>query len=92
MADGRGPLEGRIYADQSVELAKKLSNPVANLIRVPLQNNWDFGLGPEKATRYTLNIQAEQEHVIKKIFIGNVGDFFRIFPCIHSLRCGSATG
>ena len=28
------------------ELAKKLQNPVANLISVPIQNNWDFGIGP----------------------------------------------
>jgi len=43
--------------DHSVELAKKLSNPIANLISVPFQSNWDFGIGPEKATRYILNIQ-----------------------------------
>lgn len=39
------------------ELAKKLSNPVASLILVPFQNNWDFGIGPEEAIRYTLNVQ-----------------------------------
>jgi hypothetical protein len=27
------------------ELAKKLSNPVASLISVPIQNNFDFGAG-----------------------------------------------
>jgi hypothetical protein len=39
------------------ELAKKLQNPVANLISVPLQNNWDFSIGPADAMRYTLNVQ-----------------------------------
>lgn len=39
------------------ELAKKLSNPVANLISVPLQSNWDFGAGPADAMLYTLNVQ-----------------------------------
>jgi hypothetical protein len=39
------------------ELAKKLQNPVANLISVPIQNNWDFGIGPANAMRYTANIQ-----------------------------------
>jgi hypothetical protein len=42
---------------QEAELAKKLQNPVANLISVPIQNNWDFGIGPANAMRYTANIQ-----------------------------------
>jgi len=43
--------------DQQAELAKKLQNPVASLISVPIQNNWDFGIGPANAMRYTANIQ-----------------------------------
>jgi hypothetical protein len=40
------------------DLAKKLQNPVAALINVPFQNNFDFGLGPSNdGFRYTLNIQ-----------------------------------
>lgn len=39
------------------DLAKKLQNPIADLISVPIQNNWDFGIGPEDAMRYTANIQ-----------------------------------
>ncbi len=42
---------------KEAELAKKLQNPVANLISVPIQNNWDFGIGPAGATKYTANIQ-----------------------------------
>jgi hypothetical protein len=41
----------------AAELAKKLSNPIASLISVPIQNNWDFGIGSENAMRYTANIQ-----------------------------------
>ena len=42
---------------QEAELAKKLQNPVANLVSVPIQNNWDFNIGPAGAMKYTANIQ-----------------------------------
>jgi hypothetical protein len=41
----------------AAELAKKLQNPIASLISVPIQNNWDFGIGPANAMRFTSNIQ-----------------------------------
>jgi hypothetical protein len=44
-------------ANQEAELAKKLQNPVASLISVPIQNNWDFGLGPAHAMQYMAKIQ-----------------------------------
>ncbi len=42
---------------KAAELAKKLSNPVASLISIPIQNNWDFGIGSANAMRYTANVQ-----------------------------------
>lgn len=38
-------------------LAKKLANPVASLISVPIQNNLDVGIGDYNGSKNTLNIQ-----------------------------------
>jgi hypothetical protein len=45
-----------VLADDA-DLAKKLANPVADLISVPIQSNYDFGIGPGDGTRWTTNIQ-----------------------------------
>jgi hypothetical protein len=54
-------LTGELFAeaDHDVEkIAKQLQNPVAALISVPFQNNFEYGLGPnEKGSRYTLRMQ-----------------------------------
>lgn len=42
---------------QAADLAKKLNNPVADLISVPLQNNILFNVGPGNGFRETTNIQ-----------------------------------
>ncbi len=39
------------------ELAKKLSNPVASLVSVPFQFNYDHGYGSRDGDKLTLNIQ-----------------------------------
>jgi hypothetical protein len=54
---GGGGGSGGAGSSDAAELAKKLQNPIADLISVPLQNNWDFGIGPTDAMKYTVNIQ-----------------------------------
>ena len=39
------------------DLAQQAQNPVADLISVPLQNNTNFGLGPDDRTQNILNVQ-----------------------------------
>jgi hypothetical protein len=44
-------------ATESAELAKKLSNPISDLVSVPFQFNWEQNVGPSEATRFILNVQ-----------------------------------
>jgi hypothetical protein len=42
---------------QTEKLAKETQNPIANLISVPFQNNFNFGIGPNDVTQWILNVQ-----------------------------------
>jgi hypothetical protein len=42
---------------EHAELAKKLSNPISDLVSVPFQLNWEQGVGPDDQTRFLLNVQ-----------------------------------
>ena len=69
------------------QLAKKLSNPVASLISVPLQSNFDFDIRPQDdGWRYQLNIQpvipvsiSEDWNVISRTILPIVSQY-DIFP------------
>lgn len=78
-------------ADEAQELAKKLSNPVASLISVPLQANHDFGVGlSDRGTKSTLNIQPVVPISISK----DANLIIRtILPIVHQNEIrGSGTG
>jgi len=51
-------VEDGLALNAEAELAKKLQNPIASLISVPIQNNFDFGAGPKgDGFQYKVNIQ-----------------------------------
>jgi len=44
-------------SDNAEKLRKEAQNPVASLISVPLQENWNFNIGPADRTQNILNVQ-----------------------------------
>jgi hypothetical protein len=48
------------------ELAKKLSNPVSDLVSVPFQFNWAQNVGPNESTRFILNVQPVMPFSLNK--------------------------
>src|SRR5262249_4153420 len=43
--------------DEAHELAKKLNNPISDLVSVPFQFNWEFGNGPNDDMHHVANLQ-----------------------------------
>jgi len=58
-AGSAGSSQSSSSSSQSdADLAQQLTNPVANMIQIPFQNNFDLGGGRNnEASRYTLNVQ-----------------------------------
>lgn len=61
LADPAAPDAGEVPAGianaAANELARKVANPVASLVSVPIQWNFDDGIGPFDAERTTVNLQ-----------------------------------
>jgi hypothetical protein len=51
----------------AAELAKKLSNPISNLVSVPFQLNWEQGVGPNDQTRFVLNVQPVMPFTLNRL-------------------------
>lgn len=51
---------------ESAALAKKLSNPISDLVSVPFQFNWEANVGPSQLTRFVLNVQPVMPFSLNK--------------------------
>jgi hypothetical protein len=51
------PAQAPPAADNADALRKAAQNPVASLISVPIQENWNFGIGPASRIQNVLNVQ-----------------------------------
>ena len=54
---GSALLAPQACADDDADLAKKLQNPIAALISVPVKLDWDTGIGAKNADRSTYSVQ-----------------------------------
>ena len=52
--------------EAATDLAKKLSNPISDLVSVPFQFNWEQGVGPSEQTRFILNVQPVMPFTLNK--------------------------
>ena len=57
LALSRGNAAEPASESETERLARETQNPIANLISVPFQNNFNFGIGPNDATQWILNVQ-----------------------------------
>ena len=80
VADAQQPAAAAPAADESEELAKKLSNPISDLVSVPFQFNWYQHVGPLELSTFILNVQPviplqlnEDWNLILRIIVPFIG-------------------
>jgi hypothetical protein len=60
------PASATAAGNEAEALAKKLNNPVSDLVSVPFQFNWAQPVGPDDQTRFILNVQPVMPFSISK--------------------------
>jgi hypothetical protein len=65
-AIGRAQQPTAAAPEQAEGLAKKLANPVSDLVSVPFQFNWEQNVGPNEQTRFILNMQPVMPFSLNK--------------------------
>ena len=55
-AHGAAPAE-EDHSAEAADVAKQLSNPIANMVSIPFQFNWQVHIAPFDSTRSLLNVQ-----------------------------------
>jgi len=58
-------------ADAQEDLAKESQNPIGNIISLPFENNFDFGVGPEDAFVYSLSLKPVYPMTFGKVNLIN---------------------
>lgn len=66
LTQAQQPAAASPAAAESADLAKKLSNPISDLVSVPFQFNWEQNVGPHEQTRFILNVQPVMPFAITK--------------------------
>ncbi len=76
-------------ASEKENLAKQLSNPIADLVSVPVQFNWENGVGPNDDLRFVMNVQPVVPFKINENWnlVGRM-----ILPFVSQPELGSGDG